>query len=131
MIAIGVAGAWNLTLGIAAFARKGYFDQGALLYRNLAFWGGVWLIIGALQLLTVVLIARGTVAGRGLGIAGASASMFTWFLSIGAHPISSILVIALDLLIVWALTADQPDSDVWVPTERRDPHASSSYPRMP
>lgn len=128
MVAIGVAGVWNLTLGIAAFARKGYFDQTALLYRNLAFWGWAWLLVGLLQLVTVVLIARRTTLGRGLGIAGASASMLVWFLSIGAHPISSILVIALDLLVVWALTADEPQPDVYVPTESRDPRGSSAYP---
>jgi hypothetical protein len=128
MIAIGVAGLWNLALGITAFSKKGYFDQAAMLYRNLAFWGWIWLLVGLLQLVTVVLIARGTILGRGLGIAGASASMIVWFLSIGAHPISSILVVTLDLLIVWALTADQPDPEFAVPYERRDPSGSSSYP---
>jgi hypothetical protein len=91
-------------------------------------WLALFLGVGVLQLVTVALIARRTVVGRGLAIAGASASMFVWFLSIGAHPISSILVIALDLLVVWALTADEPSSDVYVPSEGRGPRASSAYP---
>jgi hypothetical protein len=128
MIAIGVAGAWNITFGITAFAKKGYFDQASMLYSNLAFWGWSWLVVGLLQLLTVILIARGTVLGPGLGIAGAGVSMIVWFMSIGAHPISSIIVIALDLLVVWALTADEPDPEFAVPRERRDLHARSSYP---
>ena len=111
-IAVGVAGGWNLILGIAAFAKKEYFHQASLLYNNLTFWGVVWIFIGALQVLTAILIARRTTAGKALGLIGASASMLLWFFSIGAHPVATILVIALDALILYALTADRPSGAV-------------------
>jgi hypothetical protein len=107
-IMVGVAGAWNLVLGIAALTKPEYFEETNLLYENLSFWGVVWICVGALQLLTSVLISRRTVAGKALGIAGATASMFAWFFSIGAHPVASIMVIVLDVLIVYALSADRP-----------------------
>jgi hypothetical protein len=107
-IAVGVAGGWNLILGIAALAKKEYFDQASLLYNNLTFWGWVWIFIGALQVLTAILIARRTTAGKALGIIGASLSMLIWFFSLGARPAATVLVITLDALILYALTADRP-----------------------
>jgi hypothetical protein len=118
-IAIGVAGVWNLILGIAAFAKKEYFDSASLLYRNLGFWGVVWIVIGALQILTAVLVARRTTAGKALGLIGASVSMIVWFFSIGAHPVAAILIIVLDGLILYALTADRPSGAAYT-GEARD-----------
>jgi hypothetical protein len=107
-IAIGVAGGWNLILGVAALAKKEYFHAASLLYQNLAFWGVVWIVIGALQVLTAILVMRRSTAGKALGLIGASVSMIVWFFSLGAHPVSSVLVIVLDSLILYALTADRP-----------------------
>ncbi|HET9723804.1 MAG TPA: hypothetical protein VFR44_08175 [Actinomycetota bacterium] len=109
-IAIAIAGVWNLGIGIAGLSKREYFEEASLLYSNLAFWGWVWLIVGALQLLTALLLALRKTAGTALGLAGASVSMLVWFFSIGAHPVSSILIIALDVLIIYALTADRPGS---------------------
>ncbi len=108
MIAIGIAGVWNLVIGIAGLSKSEYFEEGSLLYQNLAFWGWVWLIVGALQVLTAVLLALRMTAGTALGLIGASVSMLVWFFSIGAHPVSSILIIGLDILILYALTAEGP-----------------------
>lgn len=108
MIAIGIAGVWNVVIGIAGLSKSEYFEEGSLLYQNLAFWGWVWLIVGALQVLTAVLLALRITAGTALGLIGASVSMLVWFFSIGAHPVSSILIIGLDVLILYALTAEGP-----------------------
>jgi hypothetical protein len=130
-IAVGVAGGWNLILGIAALAKEDYFDRTSLLYNNLTFWGVVWIFIGALQVLTAILIARRTTAGKALGLIGASASMLVWFFSIGAHPVATILVIALDALILYALTADRPYAGA-VPSTARGGRADVTLdPRPP
>lgn len=109
-LAIGIAGGWNLILGVAAFTKTKYFDSASLLYRNLSFWGVVWIAIGALQLLTAVLVARRTTAGKALGLIGASVSMLVWFFSLGARPVASALIIVLDTLILYALSADRPSA---------------------
>lgn len=110
MFAIGIAGVWNVVIGIAGLSKSEYFEEGSLLYQNLAFWGWVWLIVGALQVLTAILLAFRMTAGTALGLIGASVSMLVWFFSIGAHPVSSILIIGLDVLILYALTAEGPVS---------------------
>jgi hypothetical protein len=107
-ITIGIAGGWNLILGVAAFAKKESFHTASLLYQNLSFWGVVWIVLGAVQVLTAVLVIRRSTAGKALGIIGASVSMLVWFFSLDARPIASVLVITLDALILYALTADRP-----------------------
>jgi hypothetical protein len=111
-VVIFVAGVWNLILGVAAFTKKTYFSAGSLLYVNLSFWGIVWIFMGVLQLLTAFLVLRRSTAGKALGLIGASVSMIVWFFSIGAHPVSSILIILVDGLVLYALTADRPSGDV-------------------
>jgi hypothetical protein len=115
-ITIAVAGAWNLLMGVAAISKREYFHEASLLYQNLGFYAVMWILIGSLQLLTAVLVARRTAAGKALGLIGASVSMLMWFFGLGAHPLASVLVIALDALILYALTADRP-------------YAGESYPR--
>jgi hypothetical protein len=117
-IAIGVAGCWNLIIGIAAFAKKEYFDTGSLLYENLSFWGFVWIVVALLQLLTAFLLARRITAGKALGLIGVSLSMLIWFFSIRAHPTASVLIIVLDGLILYALTAE-PSYDGPIPADAR------------
>jgi hypothetical protein len=119
-IVVGVAGAWNLILGIAALTKKEYFHPASLLYQNLAFWGVVWLVIGSLQILTAFLVSRRTTVGKALGLIGASVSLLVWFFSLGAHPMASILVILMDMLILYALTADRPYGGVEPYVGRQD-----------
>ncbi len=106
-ITVGIAGGWNVIISIGALTKREYFHPSSLLYSNLSFWGVVWLFVGLLQLLTAILLARRVTAGTALAIIGASCSMLIWFFSIGAHPLSSILIIAIDFLILYAVTADR------------------------
>jgi len=100
-----IAGFWNLFAGIAALARKEYFSEAGLLYHNLQLWGWVWLIIGAVQLLTSWLVISQRESGRVLGVILASLSMLVWFLSIGAYPTWGIFVVAINALILYGLIA--------------------------
>jgi|SRR5215217_6585447 len=107
-VAIGVGGAWNLILGVAALTKRPYFNEHGLLYDNLTFWGWVWIVMGALQILTAILVVRRTTVGTALAVIGASASMIIWFFSLGARPVASVLIISLDALVLYALTAERP-----------------------
>jgi hypothetical protein len=100
-----IAGFWNLFAGIAALARKEYFSAAGLLYHNLQLWGWVWLVVGAIQLITSWLIISQRESGRVLGIILASISMLVWFLSIGAYPLWGVLVVTIDALILYGLIA--------------------------
>jgi hypothetical protein len=108
-----IAGTYNLLSGIAAIADDarlsqypGLADIDEVLYGvDLSAWGWFWAIIGGLQLVTAGLIFARRSAGQVLGVAFASISaMFTVFI-IWVYPMWSLAVIALDLLIIYALTA--------------------------
>jgi hypothetical protein len=100
-----IAGFWNLFAGVAALVRKEYFNEAGLLYHNLQLWGWVWLIVGAVQLLTSALIIGQRESGRVLGVFLAALSMLVWFFSIGAYPFWGFLVVAGDALILYGLVA--------------------------
>ena len=51
----------------------------------------------------LLIVGRAT-SGRTLGIFLAGASVIISFASLGAHPLGSTLIIALDVLIIWGLT---------------------------
>lgn len=103
----GIAGAFNSIQGLSAVIKKEYFAGGTLVYDNLQFWGWVWLIVGVLQVIAALMLLAGQ--GRVLGIILAALSAVISFTSIGAYPLWSILVIALDVLIIHGLTVQAGD----------------------
>jgi hypothetical protein len=104
-VLILLAGLFNLIWGITALAKKEYFLEGALVYENLTFWGWVWIIVGAAQLLTAFLVFGRYPMGLFLAILGASFSALTAFFSIGAYPAWAITVMVVDGAILFTLGA--------------------------
>lgn len=102
-----LAGIWNALAGLSAIFKKEYFSESSLVYENLQLWGWVWLVLGLVQLGTAAALIGG--GGRIVGIVLAAISATVSFASIGAYPLWSILVIALDVLIIYGLTA-HPES---------------------
>ena len=100
-----VAGFWNFFAGWAALVRKEYFSEASLLYHNLQVVGWVWLGIGVVQVLASFLVFTRRVSGQVLGVVLASVSMFVWFFSIGAYPMWAMMIVAIDALIIYGLTA--------------------------
>ncbi len=99
-----LAGFFHGIQGLGAIFKKEYFSEAGLLYSNLAFWGWVWLIFGILQIAASYMILGRASGGRTLGIIVASASSLIAFLSIGAYPLASVIVIALNVLVIHGLT---------------------------
>ena len=100
-----VAGLWNFFAGWAALVRKEYFDEASLLYHNLQVVGWVWLGIGVIQVLASYLIFARRPSGRTLGVVLAALSMFVWFFTVGAYPMWAMMIVAIDALIIYGLTA--------------------------
>lgn len=99
-----VAGVLNLLWGVAALSNKRFFTEDSLVWSNLDFWGWTALVVGVAQL-----VGAGLVAARRVGgpiIAGFLAFMgfLVNFLSIGAYPIWSAILIAVDAMILWAVS---------------------------
>ena len=99
-----ILGVFNLIDGIAALANDDYFRVDELLFGDLSMWGVIFLVVGALQLLTALLIFRGSLAGALLGITLAGVNAMIALLSVGAYPIWSIIILVLDGVVIYALT---------------------------
>ena len=100
-----VAGFWNFFAGWVALVRKEYFSEASLLYHDLQVVGWVWLGLGVIQVLASYLIFARKVSGQVLGVVLASLSMLVWFFTIGAYPMWAMMIVALNALIIYGLTA--------------------------
>ena len=103
----GVVAVYNILSGIAAITEDDQTEAiNEVLYGvDITAWGWFWLVIGALQLLTAVLIYQRNPTGQMLGIIwafiAASLSVFMIFVA----PIWALVVMALSVTVIWALTA--------------------------
>jgi hypothetical protein len=100
-----IVGISNGFQGLSALFKKEHFIESGLVYENLRFWAFVWLGVGIAQLVAAGMLVGRQRAGRTLGIVLASGSAVVAFMSLGAHTPWSLAVLAMDLLIVYGLTA--------------------------
>ena len=100
-----IAGLWGIIVGISAILNDKVFvtTQGYVYEFDITVWGWLHLIIGILVGGAGIGIIQGATWGRAVGIAVASLSLLANFLFIPHYPIWSIAIIALDVLIIWAL----------------------------
>jgi len=99
-----IAGVLNVVWGIAALSDKSYFYSGGLLWSSLNTWGWVEIIVGGLQLLAAALAAARSVAGAVIAGLLASFGIMLNFLSIGAYPVWSVILLVIQAMIIWAVT---------------------------
>jgi len=100
-----IAGIWHALAGLAAlFNDKVYVATPEYIYSyDLTTWGWVHLLLGILVAVAGVAVIKGQMWGRVLGIVIASLSMIANFLFIPYYPVWSLLIVALDVAIIWAL----------------------------
>ncbi len=112
-IVVVIAGMFNLLSGIAAITEDDLVkDLNQVLYGiDIEAWGWFWAVIGVAQLITAILLLARNPTGAMLAILGATISAtFTIFL-IFVAPLWAITVVALDIGIIWAITANIEDFD--------------------
>ncbi|HEY7661468.1 MAG TPA: hypothetical protein VIC58_12825 [Actinomycetota bacterium] len=107
-----VAGFFHGIEGLQAIFKKEYFVEEGLLYENAQFWGWLLLVLGIAQISAAYLILGRATSGRTLGIIVAAAAAILSFLTLGAHPVGAIVVIAINVIIIHALTVH---GDMFVP----------------
>lgn len=102
MIVIAV---WQVLVGIAAIVRDDvYVLTPAYIYSfDLTAWGWFHLLLGILVGVAGFAVLRGQTWGRVTGIVLASLSLIANFLFIPYYPIWSLIIIALDVAVIWAL----------------------------
>jgi hypothetical protein len=104
MIVIGVV---HALAGIAAIINdEVYISTPNYVYAfDLTGWGWVHLVLGILVAGAGIAILRGQTWARILGIVLASLSIVANFLFIPWYPLWSLVIIALDVMVIWALAA--------------------------
>jgi hypothetical protein len=99
-----LAGVLNLVWGIAALENKAYFASNGLLWSTLNTWGWIAIILGAVQMLGAGLVASRNAAGAVIAVFLAFCGIMFNFLSIGAYPVWSVILLVIDGLIIWGVT---------------------------
>ena len=110
-ILLGFIGVWHVVIGLVALTEPGYFratDAGQPLLAGYEAWAAVQLLVGFLALV----VGLGVLAGNRLATVGAVVlavvSAVVTLVFIRADPFWGCLVLALDGLVIWAVTAQAP-----------------------
>ncbi|HEX6577835.1 MAG TPA: hypothetical protein VF082_05650 [Jiangellaceae bacterium] len=101
-----LVGTLNAIEGLAAIVEDDVLvqtGQGGLLVFDLTTWGWVHLLFGALQILTGLALFSGAAWARISAIVLVMLSVIAQVAWLNANPAWSVIVIALDLVVLWAL----------------------------
>jgi hypothetical protein len=100
-----LVGTINITCGITPLADDQRFVADELFFGDLSFKGVVLLIIGGLLLVAGRMILSGSAIGVMLGILLAGFNAIAQVLAIGAYPFWSVIVLVIDGMIIYELSA--------------------------
>src|SRR5215212_6942409 len=102
-----IAGIWQVFIGTTAIVHdRIYVETPRYLYAfDLTVWGWVELLTGVLSVAAGYAALRGQTWARVVGIALCAFSMVVQFMFIPHYPIWSLLVIAMDVVVIYALAA--------------------------
>ena len=102
-----IVGIFQILNGIAAILRdKVYVTTPNYLYSfDLTGWGWIHLLVGVLVVAIGFAILMGQTWARWIGIGLVGLSMIANFLFIPYYPLWSLLIIALDIAVIWALAS--------------------------
>ncbi|RNL85858.1 DUF7144 family membrane protein [Halostreptopolyspora alba] len=124
-----LAGAFLLIQGIVAMTSPVFFTgaEGDLMMATFTTWGVVLGILGLLKLLTGIAIFSGQMWARTVGVvlAGISAVAQLGFLS--AFPLWSLVIIAVNVVVIYGLTAGWSMAPVGGTAPEEAAYASTSY----
>jgi hypothetical protein len=104
-------GAFQAFQGLVALLNDDFYVVGEkwTFSFDLTSWGWVHLIVGAVVAVAGVFVLRGAVWARTVGVAVASVSALLNFIWLPYYPLWSMLIIALDVVVIWALVAHGRD----------------------
>jgi hypothetical protein len=105
-IMFGIAACLNIIWGIAAVSNSHFFVANThYVISDLNTWGWIVMGFGAVEALAALSIWRGGAFGRWFGIIVAGLAVIAAMLSIPAYPLWSLVLVALDILVIYALAA--------------------------
>jgi hypothetical protein len=101
-----LVGAFDLLYGIAALFHKASLPGSAdslVIVQNLAAWGWWQLIVGAILILSGLLILSGNALGRTVGVIVAMLNAIAQMTLINLHPVWGFMIIVVDVVVIYAL----------------------------
>lgn len=107
-----VAGGFKMLQGLGWIINsKHTFPEGsdAILGQNAKSWGWFMLLLGAVLLLSGLAVYTGNVLARTVGVLAAILSALAAFASMTFYPFWALVVIAMEIAIIWALTVHGRD----------------------
>jgi hypothetical protein len=102
-----IGGSLGLIFGIIAAVNDKWvvFANRGAVSLDLSTWGWVHIIVGAIVLLAGFGVFTGNILARIVGVAVAVVSLIANFLWLPVYPVWAIIIITIDVLVIWALTA--------------------------
>ncbi len=106
-----LTGGFEILQGLSAIIKKHFYVVGSdYVYKiNVTTWGWIHLILGVIVLLAGIALLRGAVWARIVGITVAILIALANFLWLPYYPVWAIVIIAVSVLVVWALAAHGRD----------------------
>lgn len=121
-VMIFLAGCHNLIYGIAALRDYAIVvnnlatDQVNIIYADTRFWGWMWIGVGIVEILAAFALPSRNQIVRWFAIALATVNAIGQLAFLAAFPVWSIIIIAIDVLVVYGLlTWDSPGRSAYSP----------------
>lgn len=102
-----LAGSLNLFYGIIAAVNDEWvvFTNRGDVYLDVSEWGWAHIILGSIVFLSGIGVFSGNILARTVAVIVASISLLVNFFFIPVYPLWALIVITIDVLVIWALTA--------------------------
>jgi hypothetical protein len=109
-----VVGAFQFFEGLVAVANDTFYVKtpNYVLQLDTTQWGWIHMILGALVVLAGVFIFTGNIVARSVGILIAGLSALANFFWLPYYPLWSIIIIAIDVFVIWALCSVRLNNEV-------------------
>jgi hypothetical protein len=106
-----MAGSFQAIAGLVAIFENEFYatTPNYILKFDVTTWGWIHLLLGLLVLFAGIAVLSGQTWGRVIGILLASVSALANFAFIPYYPVWSLVIIALDVFVIWALAAHGRD----------------------
>ncbi|MTE14588.1 DUF7144 family membrane protein [Nocardia aurantiaca] len=105
-----VVGVLSILQGISAVAADNLLVVGYdYVYKlNTTGWGWIHIVLGVIEVVVAIGLLRGTTWGRTAALVLAALSIVENFLWIPYYPAWSLLIIALNVVVIWAIASYKP-----------------------
>ncbi|WP_228001659.1 DUF7144 family membrane protein [Nocardia australiensis] len=106
-----IVGAVSVLQGVAALVSDDFYvtDIDYMYKFDTTIWGWIHLVLGVVALICAIGLMFGTVWGRYSALGIAALVTLANFLSLPYYPIWSVVIIALSVVVIWAVTTWEPE----------------------